>query len=255
MEKPVSKSSFRNFGLLTIALVIVLCHLTSARAQTQELRQVPTSVVEIKEQPGCPLSFELVSVEAPLDDRYIVVNLKLRNISQKPIVGIVITAEVEPGTGMADTTYRGAIPLAISEIQDEPLLIYSDDILSRKRSIRIDYVRFLDGNAWGDDLLKRSSTIGDSIDGSRAALTELIAKCSNLGSECFQQIKTFANDRHAALNVPDNKELEGRTLAYKGGYRHVFSILNRPEYSKPHAFLEKVEGLRTSLANSDLPKP
>ena len=246
----------RQFGFFAIASFTFLCLPNLLNAQTEELRQLPTSMVEIKEQAGRPVSIEMECIEAPLDDHYIRINFKIRNLSQKPIVGIVTVVGGQV-PGISDTTFRAANPLTVSELQDEELRIeYPDgNIYTKKIALSVAHVRFDNGTSWSEDPSKKYPLIDDAVDGSRFAVTDLLTNFPNPSPGSVPQMKEFSKARLDALNLPDNDEFKGQTAAYKGGYRNVFNVLCRPEYSKPDAFLKKVDELRMRLIDLQPAKP
>ena len=257
METLASKLLVRRLGFLGLAVTIFFCLPPYSNAQTEELRLLPTSIVEIKEQTRRPVALEMESVEAPIDNHYFKINFKIRNLSQKPIVGIVSVVGGAPGAETSDTTFRAANPLLVSDLQNEELRIETPegDIGSQKMLLSVTHVRFHDGTSWSEDPSKKYPLIEDALDGFRAAVTDLLKNFPNPSPGSVSQMKEFSKSRLNALNLPDNDEFKGQAAAYKGGYRNVFNILNRPEYSKPDVFLKKVDELQMRMIDWISPKP
>lgn len=262
MSSRVFVSSTVNAGILSLAAILLFaCGPTYAQTP-EELHLIPTSVVEVVGQPACPIAIEPVTIEAPMDNRYLDIRVRLRSVSNKSIVGIVISiSTTKPGTGMSVTIFKVDDLLRISDVLDDQYRVelghregnemVSDGGVLPKTFLSVDYIKFDDGSSWGDDSAKRSVSIDDTLKGARAALADLLDLYSNPGSEDVNKMKAVLKDRLAAISPSENGESKGQSLAYVGGYRNVLLVLNRPEYAKPDAFRKKFDDLRMHLIESN----
>jgi hypothetical protein len=259
-------SSTLKAGILSSAAILFFAYCPTYAQTPEDLHLLPTSVVEVVDQTGCPIAIEPVTVEAPLDNRYFDIRVRLRSVSNKSIIGLVISINSSrSGIGMTSTTFNADGLLSISDVLDDQYRVdfgpsESNVMLSTggtppKRFLSIDYAKFEDGSSWGDDLAKKSVWIEDALKGARAAVSDLLYLYSDPGPEDVKKMKALLNNRLASISPSKSGENRGQSLAYVGGYRNIILTLNRPDYSKPDAFFKKLGELRMRLIESNLTKP
>jgi len=259
-------SSTLEAGIFSLAAILFFTCCTTYSQTPEDLHLLPTSVVEVVDQPGCPVAIEPVTVEAPIDNRYFDIRVRLRSISNKSIVGLVISINSsKSGIGMTSTTFKADGLLRISDALDdqyrvdfgpsESNVMLSTGGIPPKRFLSIDYVKFEDGSSWGDDLSKKSVWIEDALKGARGAVSDLLDLYSDPGPKDVKKMNALLNDRLASISPSKSGESKGQSLAYVGGYRNIVLTLNRPDYDKPEAFFKKLEELRMRLLESNRAKP
>lgn len=153
-----------------ISLVIVAAALAaSAYGQSQTVVSSPATemVVEIADQPGCPLN---LTTRIMSGGRMQIISLVPSTLSDKPIVGYHLVLDGETRQTMYGMARPGDPVVKGVEAMSFGVGGGSDD---RHFVVSVDYVEFSDGTGWGGDALKQSERIKKFVRGWNVAITRL----------------------------------------------------------------------------------
>lgn len=247
--------------LLLIAAVALLITIYPVRspAQENESGAMTPYLVEIADQPNCPLKVESMKVDASphilpigLTGQYQRATFDLRNVAEKRIVGYVI---VILGENVRITTTSPVVTKSFKASGIRPRTLWIKDSKSTEPqtlTLSVDYVRFADGTSWGEDSAKTSVVIEAAIDGVRAVLKDLMEPPgANERAARIKQKLSVTDILTLKPEIPETfKKAHGSMRMFEVSYRGTFSSLQTFTFLASGPFLKRFDELAALIEST-----
>jgi len=229
---------------------VVLLVVTDGYGQTKIADTPPPAevVIDIVNQPGCPLLLAVISVDAALpfgladeSQSRRTIRVKVANIDDKPIRGYAL-GFLDEKTKMISSTVMGRF---IDRGQSIPIPASATGEWS-KVLISVDYVEFSDGTSWGNDSFRRSQMIERFRAGRDLAMSRLNEVLVNYPApEFFQkQVNVFlgVSTSHPSLE-PSSEMLQKQ---FEFGFDSVVRGITAPgkRLAEGQEIAKRLESLR-----------